>query len=262
MFPFDQGCSYQFVVYFAEALPQENIDREMLDDISGLVAESRDNRPNLRFGDPDVQAALQTSLAGGMVPTVTASWSAMSGVWRLVLTTTRLDLHYDAHGHAEIIGEDVATPRSILDWIGANLTLVGESIDTSVNRAALVVKGRVGQQVVPEPGKLLARSFLNESLSQHADSGNMLDGVVRVNVPTTVDLEGRNVRTNRIETTTVNWRVAGPEEVLWLEWQGDFNVSPAESDVRLSPASLERFLQAAADWQVERLQALDTLRNE
>lgn len=259
MVTFDQAHTFQFALFFDGVEEREH-------DVTQLPALL--NRPvpgveplGLKLGAPDANSFMVDAL--GTFPAARASrWRAGSGVWTVVWTGVRLDIHFDAKGYFDVSERDVTLSR-VMDRLLPNLSELPTSLGISVNRLALVVTGQSScADGAPRPSRAVAATFFNATLGGLEERGEVADAVARANFVTTWSLRpSMEVRVNRNETGTAIVKIRDQSLESELSWQWDVNTAaPQNAPTSFGAEPIGSFFRQAEQWISERLHVLQEVR--
>jgi len=260
MITFDQAHLYQFSLFLDETEP-------LAEGLAGLPSLLSRAVPGinlkLRLGQAELGQALVVQPTGSVVPGGVMSWKAGSGIWRVVLTPSRLDVHFDARGYADLMDEFVFVV-DVAQRIVRNLSEVPATLGQRVTRLALIVTGQAScAKGEPRPSHAVARTFFNQPVLDAEERGELADTVARTNRVATWHLrEGAGgVRVNRNETGTGNVVIRGGTEETSLSWQWDVNTSGTlVAAANFEALDIAAFFHQAEAWVRERAEALQALR--
>ncbi len=257
MVSFDRSVVYQFSLFLDEERPASS---DTVLKLGGLVANPIVGVPGLglKFGAaPDLEHGLVMQSRGALAPAATLTWKAGSGIWRLALSPTRLDLHFDARGYADVTESALESLQTVVRRVVPNLASVpGLLADTPIHRLALIatLQGSVVDQ--PTDAGFVADMFLNQDIRDEVRGGDVTDLTVKLNREIRWQLGDSDVPVNRIETATVQTVFRGATEDATLTWQLDANTTPRGSPHTFNEQQLSTFFHNAERWASSRLFAL------
>lgn len=264
MVTFDHTFVYQFALFLDEQTEPSADGVNILGARMSRSVEGAARNLGLKFGHPITEQAVVMQGTGSFAPTSTLTWRAGSGVWRLVWTVSRIDLHFDARGYAEVTETELVTLSDARKRVAANLADVPTLLGQRVNRLALIVTGQANGPRPGEPGPsdLVAATFFSNELRDAVKSGAVTDVIGRANHLIEWDLhQGTAVRVNRNETGTSTRAVRNGVEETNLLWQYDVNTFPANvSTLKFGSDAILTFFERAESWISERLSALQEVK--
>ena len=259
MITFDQAYVYQFTLFFDESA---EVAPERLAELPALLSrpvQGIEDGLAFKLGRPQIEQAFIVQGSGSIAPGQTQTWRGPAGIWRVVWTPSRLDVHFDARGYAEVMEDPVTPLIDVRRRLLPNLARVPAETVLRVNRLALIVTAQascgVGQ---PRPAHLVAATFFHPDILAAADRGEVLDPVARVNQVTTMPLQqATDIRVNRNETGTANWTMQNGVEETSLSWQLDVNTSPVHAlTANFERAAILAFFESAETWLTDRVDRL------
>lgn len=257
MITFDQLHAYQFSLFLAEG---SETDPVVVQQLGALISRQVPHVQSLglKLGQPE-QGQSFVAQAGSLVPGgPTLTWKAGSGIWRVVHTASRLDVHFDARGYADLMDHVIPLDR-VAERVVPNLVDLPKALGT-VNRLALIVTGHSTCTGTVRPSRAVALTFFRDSLIEAEAREQLSDAVARTNHPVTWTLgEQSQVRVNRNETGTAAVVHRNGTEETDLAWQWDVNTSGFRP-MTLGGANIEAFFRQSEGWISDRLRALLELR--
>lgn len=251
MLAFDQVYTYQFVLFMEE---QAEMSAETIARLPDVVSRPVDAPRNLglKLGKSQPEQSLVALPTG--ISAAGLTWR--SGFWRLAWSPARIDVHFDARGHAEALESDVVPLTEARKRLTPNLVELPNVVGR-INRLALTVAGRATCSGRSQPSQIVAATFFNDELVAAAQRAEMFDASGRANHATAWDLgSAGEVPVNRVEAGTANWMLQNGVEQSSLTWQFDLNTHPQGEPKNFAGDSITGFFERADTWIMQRLKAV------
>lgn len=256
---FDGSHQMQFVLFLQA---QEGADADgLMEALGELVSAPVAGVENmgLKLGSPALENVFSQQPAG-LTPGQQVVWNAGSGIWRLILNPSRLDLHFDARGYAEIREVEAPSVELTVNRVAPNLAGVGDLLASRINRIAFVVSGQSTEEAAGgSPTVIAARQMFGGEVLEKAATGEIRDLLGRVNSAEDWSFPGvdESVRVNRIEAAQATWNYSASGAETSLVWKADVNTGPElTAEVDFGGADILDFYSRAVVWISERLNSL------
>ena len=250
MLAFDQAYTYQFVMFMEE---HAEMSAEAIARLPDVVSRPVDAPRNLGLKVIKGQPEQSLVVVGTGASAVGLTWR--SGFWRLTWSPARIDVHFDARGHAEALESDVVSLTEARKRLTPNLVELPNVVG-QINRLALTVTGRATCSGRSQPSQIVAATFFNTELVAAAQRDKLFDASGRANHATAWDLgSAGEVRVNLIEAGTANWVLQNGVEQSSLTWQFDLNTHP-QGEPNFASDSIAGFFERADMWIMQRLKAV------
>lgn len=248
---FDSELRYQFVVFFSGADPDAlPVDPTVVaEELTAQRPQHKDNFALKFRGQPKLEKTLTVVPIPGAIPVASEKyvWSSGSGIWRLEITDSRLDVHFDALGYSDI-RESMPALSEIVARVATPLSRAPSLVNERSKRVAVVLKGAATGTTYGSQ-ETITNHFLNPAYT----NPDTRDLHVRINRSANWDIgHGSPVAVNRIEFA----QIVLPKG---LSWSFDANVVPDELDGFLSEESMTKFFHKGAEWIAERMEAVEVV---
>ena len=254
---FDRSLTYQFALFLDPT--SFNMAGDELRRLPSIMSERIDGRRTLglQLGEPE--EGRQISIGDGQTMTTPeVVWRAGSGIWQLALRPDRLDLHFDAHGYAEVLADvpdsSAVTLADVRERVEGHLQRAASELALSVKRMGLVVTGQMSRNDRAQATVPIARMFFCEKVREAAARGEYIDLTGRTNRPVKWSLPSDRetdslTEVNCIEAGSGRWNVRGRQEDLSIVWAFDVNTSALSAiDTEFAADAIPRFLSQAEEW--------------
>ena len=255
---FDRSLTYQFGCFFgplvAEDLAHDEVNR-LAEAVAAPVPDVAE--PVVAFSSSQVGSALAIQ-TGSLVPQI--MWQGGASIWKLTFTSARLDLIFDARGHADVHGGAPLTLSAVSRRVSANFARAVSAAHFPVNRIVVIVAGEASTEG-SDAARLVARRFFRRELQEQADAGGLVEASGRTAERNKWRLsEKGEIATNCIEHGNATWMLEGRTPRTRLQWQLDINTAPdltLDDKTRFTQAEIGAFFEQAVTWVEAKLRELD-----
>lgn len=257
MLDFDRKLTYQFGCLFGPFGEGTTSDEEIARIGDRIAAPVPETKIPVTFSSSQQTSTIVADPGGSVTQQPAIIWTGGAGIWKVVLSGARIDLFFNARGHADVSGQPPVSLSEVSQRVSTNFAEAISAARLPVNRIVLVVTGEATADDGSAAGRV-AKQFLSREWQAKAEREELVEASARTAERTqwTIRDDGEQTPVHCIEQGAAVWLLEANREKKRLQWQLDVNTSPLVAQ-QFDVPQIGAFFRQGVAWVARRLDAID-----